>query len=544
MGLIHRFIRARSRRCVVMALALSVVAAACGDDGGSGSPTGTVGGATTPSATVADTPVAGGSATVLLFSEIATLDPVKGTGAGGSDGQRMHALYGGLLAYDANKNVVDGIQAESFKPKGTDFANWQLKLRAGLKFTDGTPFTAASVKANWERAQDAANACPCRGTVATMKSLTVVDPLTLDVTLVSPNAHIDKLVERQTTNYIASEKAIADKTDLTSKAVGAGPFVLDQWIRDDRMVMSKNPDWLAGKAPVYLDKLTFRVLGDETQRVDTFATGQADAFYTSTPGSVTQAQKAAKDSYYASVGVTTGQAFVLNNSTAPFNDVRVRTAFVQGVDYAALAKDILGGAAPATHFTVKGTPFHDDKAALPKYDPAAAQKLIDAYVAEKNGGQPIKFKMNASQQSLDQLRVKFLQTSLGQLKNIQVDVEVLDSATGIGKVLRGEYQAASWGFPVLDPEPGLFNAAKTGLPTNYSKYSNPDVDRALDAARVTTDNTERKKLYDTVWEALARDLPYVPYVETVNGFVLSSKLRGGKVYTDGILRYDLLWIKK
>ena len=47
-------------------------------------------------------------------------------------------------------------------------------------------------------AQDAANACPCRGTVATMKSLTVVDPLTLDVTLVSPNAHIDKLVERQT----------------------------------------------------------------------------------------------------------------------------------------------------------------------------------------------------------------------------------------------------------------------------------------------------------------------------------------------------------
>ena len=193
---------------------------------------------------------------------------------------------------------------------------------------------------------------------------------------------------------------------------------------------------------------------------------------------------------------------------------------------------------------MKGNPFHNEKAALPKYDPAAAQKLIDAYVAEKNGGQPIKFVMLSSQQTLDQARVKFIQTSLGQLKNIQVEVQVNDGPTTIGKVLRGDFQAASWGFPVLEPEPGLFNAARSGLPTNYSKYSNAEVDKALDAARVTLDTAERKKLYDTVWEALARDLPYVPYADTVNGFVIAPKLRGGKVYTDGILRFDLLWVKK
>ena len=537
----------RRSRWLALPLALSIVTAACGDDGGttsSASTTAATTGTAGPTTTAAEVPVAGGSSTILLYSEIATLDPVKGTGSGGSDGQRFHALYGGLIAYDANKNVVEGIQAESLKPKGTDYASWQLKLKAGLKFTDGTPFTATSVKVNWERAQDPANACPCRGAAATIKTMTVVDPLTLDITLITPNASFDKGVERVSLNYIASEKAIADKKDLTSTPVGAGPFVLDQWLRDDRMVMSKNPDWLGGKSPVYLDKLTFRVIADENQRIDTFITSQADAFYTSTPGSVTKALKDLKDSYYVSVGLISGQAWVMNTSTAPFNDVRVRTAFVQGVDYATLAKDILGGATAATTFTVKGNPFHDEKALLPKYDPAAAQKLIDAYVSEKNGGQPIKFTMLASQQTLDQARVKFIQTSLGQLKNIQVDVQVNDGPTTIGKVLRGEYQAASWGFPVLDPEPGLFNAAKTGLPTNYSKYSNPEVDKALDAARVTTDTAERKKLYDTVWEALARDLPYVPYADTVNGFVISPKLRGGRLYTDGILRFDLLWLKK
>src|SRR5688572_28664707 len=262
---------ARLSRWLALPLALSIVAAACGDDGDASSSNTTGASSATaagPTTTTAEVPVAGGISTILLYSEIATLDPVKGTGSGGSDGQRFHALCGGLIAYDPNKNVVEGIQAESLKPKGTDYASWQLKLKPGLKFTDGTAFTVASVKANWERAQDAANACPCRGAAATIKTMTVVDPLTLDITLVTPNASFDKGVERVSLNYIASEKAIADKTDLTSKPVGAGPFVLDQWLRDDRMVMSKNPDWLGGKAPVYLDKLTFRVISDENQRID------------------------------------------------------------------------------------------------------------------------------------------------------------------------------------------------------------------------------------------------------------------------------------
>src|SRR5438105_4988822 len=169
---------ARRLRWLALPLALTMVAAACGDNKGNSSSSATTVGssataATGPTTTVAETPVAGGSATVLQYSEIGTLDPVKGTGSGGSDGQRFQALYGGLIAYDANKNVVIPVQAESLKPNGTDYASWTLKLKPNLKFTDGTPFTATSVKVNWEREQDPANACPCRGVAATLKSLTV-----------------------------------------------------------------------------------------------------------------------------------------------------------------------------------------------------------------------------------------------------------------------------------------------------------------------------------------------------------------------------------
>ena len=118
------------------------------------------------------------------------------------------------------------------------------------------------------------------------------------------------------------------------------------------------------------------------------------------------------------------------------------------------------------------------------------------------------------------------------------------TGANIGNVLAGNYQWSSWGFPTLDNDPGLFNAARSGLPTNYSKYSNAEVDKALDAARLTTDLTARGAAYKTVYEALARDLPWFPYTITTNGYMFKGNVRGGVMYEDGIPRVDLLWVKK
>jgi ABC-type transport system substrate-binding protein len=299
-----------------------------------------------------------------------------------------------------------------------------------------------------------------------------------------------------------------------------------------------------GKPGPYLNKLTFRTVGDETQRVDTFATGSADLFYTSVPGSVKSAQTKVKDSYYSSVAVTTGQTFLFNTRIAPFNDQRVRQAFVQAVDFKILAREILNDSVPAEFFTPPTSPWHNPNSALPKYDPVAAQKLVDAYVAEKG---PIKFTWLAFEQVLDQNRAKFMQTSLNQLKNFTMDIQVNPSAVNINKVIvEKSFQASSWGFPVLDPEPTLYGAVKTNHARNYSGYVNAAADKAVEDARnpaIANDLAARKKLYDPVWEALAKDLPYVPYIVTTNGFVCGPKLRGCTTYEDGILRWDLIWKK-
>jgi peptide/nickel transport system substrate-binding protein len=177
---------------------------------------------------------------------------------------------------------------------------------------------------------------------------------------------------------------------------------------------------------------------------------------------------------------------------------------------------------------------------LPPYDAAAAQQLIDSYVSD-HGGSPIKFVITTYQQSLDQARVEFIQAALNQFHNVEVESQVGDVPTNSGKVISGDYMVSSWGFPTLDPDPGLYGAVYSSSFTNFSKYKNPEVDKLLDEAHVSKDDALRKQRYDAVYEILARDVPFYPYAATTNGFVTSSKLRGGAITLDGILRYDLLW---
>jgi peptide/nickel transport system substrate-binding protein len=525
-------------RLLLALLVVTLIAAGCGSDDDDGEDAQEGGTDTTEQETDGE-PVEGGSATILLFSEIGSLDPVKMTASGGSDGQRGFALYGGLLTTNPETYRAEPLLAESFEPND-DATVWTLKLKSGITMSDGTPYDAAAVKANWDRAKDVANRSPSFTTMIPVTSIEVTDPLTVTVTLNSPNAHFDKAIARVGANYIASAKALADKTDLTSTAIGAGPYLLKEWRRDDRMVLEKNPQW-KGEGGPYLDTITFRVASDEDQRIDTFTTGDADAFYTATPASVKRAKDEVDGAEYASVDVTTGQAFVFNTTKPPFNDLRMRKAFVQGVDWKALAENVFGEGAEAPYnFTLEGTPWYDAQAKLPPYDPEAAQKLIDDYVAE-NGGTPVTINYQAFQQTLDQARGQFIQTSLNQLDNVEVKVNVGDSPTNIQRVIGAQYEVSSWGFPTLDPDPGLYVSAHSKSFNNYSKYSNPEVDATLEEARLLTDDDERKKLYDKVWRQLAKDVPYYPYVKTTNGFVGAPDLHGLAVIWDGIIRVDLLW---
>jgi peptide/nickel transport system substrate-binding protein len=515
---------------MVLFVGMGLLAAACGDDDNA-----STGGSAEPVEDASE-PQVGGAATLLVQTDQASMDPARLTGSGRSDAQRAFAVYGALIAMQAETGEVEPVLAESLTPDDT-FATWTLVLRDGLQFTDGTPFGAEAVKVNWDRIADPATGSPALGLAGSIARTEVVDASTLKITLKVPNAQFDNGVARQALNYIASPAAIRSGHDLATKPIGAGPFKMDSWIRDDRMELSRNDGWYDAPRP-YLDRLTIRVVTDEDQRADTFLTGGADVIFATYANTISRLD-AESDGPSVRTRLALGQVLAFNVNKAPFDDERVRSAVTLGVDRQAMAEVAEGeGVDFATHFSIPGSWWAADDALVPEYDPDEAQRLFSEYAAET--GKPVRIVVNVTQTSANQAVGKFLVAALSQMDDVEIEMRTGDGPSFIQWALRKEFDATLWGYPTIDPDPGLYNAVHSGLATNVSGYANPDVDKALDAARMTADNSERAGLYQDIQRQLVEDLPFVPITNTTNIMKATSDFAAVAVYEDGILRSDLL----
>jgi ABC-type transport system substrate-binding protein len=272
------------------------------------------------------------------------------------------------------------------------------------------------------------------------------------------------------------------------------------------------------------------------QRIDTFTTGAADAFYTNIQGSADNAVAKVKGSVYNKVDTPDSIILMGNNRKPPFDDLRVRQIVAYGVDRKAAVDIAAKGSTAADNFTVANTIWSTPDGALPKYDLTQAQKLVDAYVADKG---KLEIKMTVSTANSD--LAKFVQTSLNQLKNVSVSLEIIDAVTFIGKVRGLDFQFVSWGLPWTDPDVSLATFFKTGVSGNYSGYSNATVDAAVNTTSATIDNTKRVEAYKSFFKQLAADLPVLPLWHGSYGYVTTSQIHGISVYEDGIPRLDLAW---
>jgi peptide/nickel transport system substrate-binding protein len=192
---------------IAFVCALGLVASACGDDGGGtgdeAASTSTVAGATTTTLQ----PVSDGTLTFGAFTEPRGLDPTAGGSSGAGGSEPLMALYDTVVRFNPETRKYDMRTAESLTPSA-DFSEWTLKLKAGIKFSDGTDYNADAVKLSVERHQDAKNNSTARSYASFVKSMTGVDPLTLKFTLTDPWAGFPFLLSAAP-GMVASPAAIA-----------------------------------------------------------------------------------------------------------------------------------------------------------------------------------------------------------------------------------------------------------------------------------------------------------------------------------------------
>ena len=447
-------------------------------------------------------------------------------------------MMDGLVAYDRKLDPMPAL-ATSWTVSD-DGRSVTFKLRDGVKWHDGTPFTSADVKYTFEEILKKHHPRG-RATFANLESVETPDKLTAVFKLSKPSAYMMAALSASESPVLP--KHLYEKGDPTTSPqlaapVGTGPFKFAEWQRGKFIRLVKNPDyWVKGQP--HFDALIVRFIPDAGARAVALETGELDV----SGGDPVPLADLKRIDALPSLEVTTegysmyGAMYYLefNMRDPQFKDVRVRQAIAHAIDRDFVAKNTwFGYATPATGpISNKQPKFYTDN--VPKYpfNTKRAEELLDqAGFPRQAGG--IRFKISHDPASGSEEYRRFGEYFKQAMKTIGIDVElrVSDSATYQRRVWTDNaYQTTSYGiFTMPDPTIGVQRVfwsknIRKGVPySNGSGYTSAEMDALLEAAQVERDPTKRRDLWHKMQTVAMTDLPIIPIINRSHTSVYSKRL--------------------
>lgn len=515
--------RSRTNRARYVGAAVTVVAAV-----GSLSPANPAAGSS-----VGDAPY-GGSITVGLEAESNTWTP--GQARLSFPGHTIaRAIYDPLVEYNG-EGAWEPFLAESLEPN-EDFSQWTLTLRDGVTFADGSPLDAETLKWNFDTLHFDPESLSYGVLVNSgLTGLEIVDDMTVRYDLAGPNAAFPDVLTIPAGWPVSRVAFEADPEGFGDHPVGTGPFVVQEWTRDDRLVVARNEHYWQtddnGNQLPYLDEIVFRPIPDETSRVQSLSSGDVDMIQTRRGSSVNQLVDMADagDAVAATHVGNYSDAVILNTLEPPLDDVRVRQALAHATDseQARIVLDVERLADTSTGFFGTTSPWFSDAiaGAYPAYDVEAAQALLDEYRddPERSDGQAAGSDVSIRYSCMpdpSQLEMSQLLQSLWQEAGFSVELEQVDNATNIAAVVgttdtdppfRGTFSAACWQMgggadPMITFQ--TFFGPVDRTPTNFANLTDPAVDEQVTILRTSADHDERYAAVEAIGRFSAEQVPIV-----------------------------------
>jgi peptide/nickel transport system substrate-binding protein len=290
----------------------------------------------------------------------------------------------------------------------------------------------------------------------------------------------------------------------------------------------RNPNYWNKPLP-YLDQLTIKVIAEETQAIDTVVAGQAQAAWVASVQATNKGTSGGLKA--ASFKMSGGTTLAFNTLKPPFDDVRARRAVSLALNPAGLMQAAYNGEDPAVLNLFQPTsPFYDKSLKLPVNNAAEAQKLFDELAA---AGKPVKFTISSFPNTEQKVPMQAALTQLAAFKNVSVSLDVLDPVTMLTRLLSKNFEAATAGTNMIDPEPQAYEQLHTGASANYGSYSNTSMDQALELGRSTADLATRKGAYKTMQRLIIQDVPAVYIRHWQPALVYSKQTTGWAMYGQG-----------
>ena len=440
-------------------------------------------------------------------------------------------LHAGLISNDTKSGAPEMELAESVEQ--TSPTTYEVKLRSGLTFHDGTPLTSADVEYTYTQLDSEKVKSPLAGLSKRIKAFTVRSATEFTIELHEPRAPfiLDLGMGIVPKHYCEPTGTCPDPP------IGAGPFKFESSEGRGTFVFAPFEDYVGGKPA--LEKLAFRVVKDDNSRLIALIGGAADLVQNAVSPLMLPVVEREDDLEVVTTDSFKYTYLQFNLRRDVVSDVRVRQAIAHAIDREAIVRHKYKGLATlSTGMLSPGHWAYTGDVETYGYDPEKAKALLDeAGYTDPDGDGPrprltIELKVSSSK-----FRRSLAALMASQLARVGIEVRVrsYEWGTYFNDIRKGNYEVTTLQWPsVLEPSLYRWAFHSDNIPTperlsagaNRSAYSNAELDALLDEGMIESDRNKRRAIYVDVQKILARELPYVSLWHEHNIAILSKGTRG------------------
>ena len=450
--------------------------------------------------------------TIGMAKEPAKLNPVLIPGLFGE--AVAGNIFDTLVSFKESASKPAPALAESWEisPDGREYT---FHLRQGVQFHNGMALTAEDVKFTIEAIMNPDNASPSKEFFTPVERVEVVDGSTVKLHLKDPYAPL-LLALGNPTSGIMPGKLVAEigMDEFDRHPVGTGAFKFVEWLPDEHIVLEKNPDYFLGSPKV--DKVIFRPIPKPEVMAAEIESGGVDIAHQLLPQDVKRLESSDKVSVMTIPGLSNSYLGFADNK-APFSDLRFRKAVYHAVPFGPAIEGIWKGVGERAYTWIPAGVNPDDtdymrSRALP-HDPDQAKALFDELKKEGVLPEDFAFTIYTPQNPFREKMATAVATELRKY-GITAKVESLEWGT-LFPILKSDdlgMYVMGWGS-VPDPDRWTYKIFYSGSSMNFSKYSRPEIDKALDLGRSLVAPEQRAEQYKLVMRtALGDEYIHIPLV--------------------------------
>ncbi len=424
-------------------------------------------------------------------------------------------IFDNLTSRHPDGKLYPGLATEW---KSTAPTTWSFKLRPGVKWHNGDPFTAADAKFSIERTYDPAVKTMVATVFTTVDRIETPDPLTLVIHTKKPDPLLParlafyggQIVPRKYLEQVGAEQ-------FNAKPIGTGPVRLASWAKDDKAVLDANPDYWGGKIDV--DRVVFRPIPETAPRVAAVLKGEVDAITQLPPD---QWDRVNQNASTRGVGALYAGLYVLavNSKVKPLDNPLVKQALSLAIDREAIVKDLWRGRGIVPNGPIaKGDNHYDPSLPPLPYDPKEARERL-----RKAGyrNEPIYIETTVGYVANDKAMSEAI-ASMWKDVGVNVVVEVIEYSVRAEKNRQKSFKGMFWSDPTStlgDPDGMMWRLLGPGGPQDYWRHA--EWDELGNAARFSLDEKFRGEAYRKMTRIFLEHNPWLVVIQPYEDYGLQK----------------------